>query len=463
MLGIDCGLTLTKVCVFTSKGEKLREVSRETPLKQGLIDTSALLKGVFECTRDAAEGYDICAIGLSGHGNGLYALDRKLSPLIALPSMGSSDNVFLRDPDKYYSLTRQSCWAGQPLQLLRTLKEKQPDLYDQIKTVLHCKDYVRFALTDVLGTDYTDASASALLSIENGRYNNELFDLAGLDKDSSILPGLYNSYDIVGTISQEAAKLSGLKAGIPVAAGMIDLNACMAGTGALSDDIYSVTAGTWGISTRMSDKIIDSHSITQNTYCIDKFHRMAVISSPTSCVNLNWFLNEYMPGCDYNTANGIAGHYSPTECNVIYLPYLYTDMARPGIQSGFFGDTQETGTDMKLRAVYEGVMFAHKDQIERLKKSGLFASKIRLSGGAANSLFWKQLFADGLGLPIETTIEKQAGALGAAMSAAISCGIYKDMNAAVSKMVQVDQCVTPVNMGAYDNKFRKFIELVGEV
>ena len=463
LLGIDCGLTLVKACVFTPSGVKLKEVSRKTPLKHGEIDTAALINGVCECVREASEGCNILAVGLSGHGNGLYALDNKLKPLIALPSMGSAEDVYLSDPERYYTITRQSCWAGQPMQLIRMLKIKHTDIYGKIRTVLHCKDFVRLMLTGILGTDYTDASASGLLSIEDGKYSDELFELAELEINSSVLPEMYDSYNIIGNVTLEASKLTGLKEGTPVTAGMIDLNACMAGTGALSDDVYSVTAGTWGISTRMTDKIIDSRSITQNTYCIDRAHRMAVVSSPTSCVNLNWFLEKCMPGCTYDTANSIAGRFKPGECRAIYLPYLYTDMARPGIKAGFSGVTTDTDLDELLRSVYEGVMFAHKDQLERLKKAGLPASRIRLSGGAANAMFWKQLFADGLELPIETTREKQAGALGAAMAAAVGIGIYPDINKAVNEMVKLDERIIPADPGAYNTKFNEFMELVGEV
>lgn len=462
LLGIDCGLTLVKAVLFRPDGTKIREASKQTPLKDGRIDAEALWCNVCDCCGEICEEHDVIAVGLSGHGNGLYALDNHNHILAALPSM-SPDSVHIEDFPRYYSITKQSCWAGQPLQLLRTLKDKELSTYKQVRTLLHCKDYIRYMLTGKLASDYTDTSASALLNIESGEYSPDLFALAGIDDKAFDLPPLFDSTEIGGYISKSAAQITGLKEGTPVSVGLIDLNACMLGAGVLNPELYSVTAGTWGITTRITDRIIDSHSITQNTFCIDKQHRMVVISSPTSCVNLNWFLNTTRPDMSYDEANEIAGKFGPKDTEVLFLPYLYEDMARTGIKSQFIGMSAQTGYDELLRSVYEGVMFSHKDQVERMKKSGLDASSIRLSGGASNSPFWCQLFADGIGLPVETLTEKQVGALGAAMTAAVAVGEYASVQNAAEKMVHIANTTYPKEVGAYDDKFAKFIRMAGEV
>ncbi|NLB51269.1 MAG: carbohydrate kinase, partial [Clostridiaceae bacterium] len=59
-----------------------------------------------------------------------------------------------------------------------------------------------------------------------------------------------------------------------------------------------------------------------------------------------------------------------------------------------------------------------------------------LSGGAANSSIWCQLFADVLGIRVKTTESSQAGALGAAVNAATAAGLYGNFKEAVAAMVR---------------------------
>ncbi|MCD8248599.1 MAG: carbohydrate kinase, partial [Lachnospiraceae bacterium] len=68
---------------------------------------------------------------------------------------------------------------------------------------------------------------------------------------------------------------------------------------------------------------------------------------------------------------------------------------------------------------------------------------IRLSGGAANSDVWGQIFADALQIPIDVIEDKEIGAQGAAMAAGIAAGIYKDYQDAVARTVKITKTIDP--------------------
>lgn len=53
--------------------------------------------------------------------------------------------------------------------------------------------------------------------MRRGIWNHELCSLFGIPE--RILPPIYNSDEIVGCVTEEAEKLTGLKAGTPVVAG----------------------------------------------------------------------------------------------------------------------------------------------------------------------------------------------------------------------------------------------------
>ncbi|MBR4235963.1 MAG: carbohydrate kinase [Clostridia bacterium] len=463
LLGIDCGLTNVKAVVFDACGNALVSAARHTPPAEKSIDATALWEAACDCIREVCAGHEIAAAGICGHGNGLYALDSDGKVLCALPPMGGAQaEAALSDETEFFRITRQNPWAGQPMQLLRRVKAESEDIYARVACVLHCKDYIRYRLTGDLYTDYSDASASALLDAQKGVYADELFHINGLGAPRGVFPPLLRGYDVAGCVTHKASALTGLKQGTPVAAGLIDLDACRIGAGVTMPGQVSVTAGTWAIATAPTNKLIDARCITQNCFSFDPAARIAVVSAPVSCVNLDWFLARFMPGVSYNEAERIASD-AAKEQSVIYLPYLYRDMARPKREAAFIGMTPDTTAAQMLRAVYEGVLFAHMDQLRRLKKAGVPASSVRLSGGAAHSAFWRQLFADGFGLPVETTHEAQVGALGAAIMAACACNIYPNVSDAAAHMVKPEQATLPRGADLFETQFSRFMELAGEV
>ena len=115
-----------------------------------------------------------------------------------------------------------------------------------------------------------------------------------------------------------------------------------------------------------------------------------------------------------------------------------------------------------LRAVFEGVCFSHRLQIERLERAGISVQRARLSGGASKSVAWRKLLSDILNLPIEIPEEKQAGLLGAAMMAAKGISLFPSLEIAAEHMGRVEDVQMPQSNGAYDEKYQQFKRLVGE-
>ena len=96
-----------------------------------------------------------------------------------------------------------------------------------------------------------------------------------------------------------------------------------------------------------------------------------------------------------------------------------------------------------LRAVYEGIVFSHMTHVKKLLRNRDVPKSIRLSGGAANSDVWVQIFADTLQIPIDVVGDKELGAQGAAMAAGIAAGVYKDYREAIEKTVKITKTIYP--------------------
>lgn len=471
ILSIDCGLTFCKSAVFALDGRRLSESKAPTPLRGLFMDCDLLWKNVMACIRTAIEqsgvpGGAIAAVGLSGHGNGLYALDENFTPVVAVSSMYNANQ---QDVDgfiasdryiSYFDLVHQSAWGGQPMQILRHLKKQAPEIYGRIRHVLLCKDYLRWRLTDMIASDFSDLSAAALMEGEAGW---RLCSLLGIPEKASAMPKAGRSDAALGTISRRAAQETGLCAGTLVAGGGIDLFACMLGAGIVSEGQCSITAGTWGIALALASEISAPEHLTHTCTFLPELPSAAVVSSPISCVNLDWFLSNISPELSYEEANRVALSFAPDGVKTLYLPYLYSDMARPHVGCSFSNlSASDTWREM-LCAVYEGVCFAHRLQIDCLHRAGVHFGSARMSGGATNSEAWCRLMSNILNLPIEIPAERQAGLLGGAMMAAVSAGIYPSLQVATTAMSRIERVFEPQPHAAYDEKYLKFRKLVGDL
>lgn len=111
--------------------------------------------------------------------------------------------------------------------------------------------------------------------------------------------------------------------------------------------------------------------------------------------------------------------------DVLFLPFLYGSNVNLGAEGAFIGLRSSSERDQLLRAVYEGVVFAHRHHVEQLLRVlGHKPKAIRISGGVCNSDPWVQMFADVLNLPVETVAVTELGGLGGAMCAAVGSGLY---------------------------------------
>ena len=128
---------------------------------------------------------------------------------------------------------------------------------------------------------------------------------------------------------------------------------------------------------------------------------------------------------------------------MIFLPFLNGSNEDPLAKGTFVGLTAYHSKKHMLRAVYEGIVFSHMTHVKKLLRNRGVPKSIRLSGGAANSDVWVQIFADTLQIPIDVVGDKELGAQGAAMAAGIAAGVYKDYREAIEKTVKITKTIYP--------------------
>ncbi|MDX9794171.1 MAG: FGGY-family carbohydrate kinase, partial [Kiritimatiellia bacterium] len=215
-----------------------------------------------------------------------------------------------------------------------------------------------------------------------------------------------------------------------------------------------MVAGTWGNNQYIARQpLIDRDLFMTSRYCMPGWFLM-LEGSPTGTGNLDWFAREFLG--DTQTLLAQAGGESlfawadrtveQTPLNLdtpLFLPFLYGSNLGHPAQACLLGmKGRHTRADM-LRAVYEGCIFAHNRHVQRLYAFRAPPATIRLTGGAARSAVWAQMFADVFQVPIEIPAGQELGALGAAIAAAVACGSYASFEEAVRGMTRIERTHTP--------------------
>lgn len=455
LLGIDNGGTVCKAAVFDTEGRQIMKKGIQIPFavnQNGFTerDPHEIIEKNYELIRSITSELDgdIIAVGLSGHGKGLYLLDKEGNTLGN--GIGSTDSRALSYEleakenglaEKVYSHTFQKVLACQPVCLLRWLKENDRAVYEKIGTVFSVKDLVGYALTGSIAAEMTDMSGTNLVSLAKKDYDPVLTELFGIPEMVGCLPKLISSFDIRGYVTEKAAKKTGLPVNLPVSGGMFDIDACALGAGTFAEGDLCIIAGTWSINEYISK--VPVKAAAMNSFWCDADYYLAEESSAASAGNLEW-MRDILKDRSYRELDELAEGVPADKSAAVFLPFLYASNLDPMAKASLVGLESGYGEGEVIRAIYEGVVFSGYTHLERLLNSmEAPPKKLKLAGGVVNSPFWTQMFADVSGIPVETAEKTELGCKGAAMSAGIVAGVYKDAEDAVNSCVRPGRLVIP--------------------
>lgn len=465
LLGLDCGLTMTKAVVFdrngVERGQASVRIPHDSPLPRwverdmdelwhqsaGVIRRAIELAGVRSET--------IAGVGVTGHGDGIYLVDADGSPVRpAILSMDSRAFAILDRwraagvMDQALALTGQVPWPATPAALLTWLRTNEPRALAKASVALGCKDWLKLRLTGVATTDPTEASLS-FTDVRTQAYSSAALDLYGLADCERLLPQVVDSPAVAGTVTSRAAAETGLPVGTPVVSGLHDVDACAIGTGCTGPGRLSVIAGSFSINQTISDHpVVDARWSCRNFGTPGRWMNMAV--SPASATNLEWFVRDLLEadgprpgGGGFAFVDAEVGAVLPDPREVWYLPYLYGSPVSDRASGAFAGLRGWHHRGHLLRALLEGVVFNHRMHVEALRSAFPNLAEARLTGGGSRSRVWVQMFADALEMPITLTASDETGALGAAICAGVGAGLFPDVAAAAERVVRVGETLTP--------------------
>ena len=487
-LGVDIGTSGTKTLAMQEDGTILSSATVEYPLysphpgwsEQDPEDWwQATIKSVRKVLKSGKiKQADVKGIGLSGQMHGSVFLNKKhevIRPaLLWNDQRTAAECVEIEERaggrKKLIRMVANPALTGFTAPKILWLRNHEPKNFDKTVQVLLPKDYVRYRLTGEFATEVSDASGTLLLNVKQRKWSRPL--LSKLELDAGLLPDVYESEDVSGHLTEEAARLLGLSKGVAVVGGGGDQAAGAVGNGIVKKGAISATMGTSGVVFAHSDEVQIDPEGRAHTFCHavrDKWHVMGVVLSAGG--SLQWYRNQL---CEQQIAQAKRQKVDPYQLiteqaveapagseGLFFLPYLTgerTPHADPDARAAWIGLSLRHGRSHLSRSVIEGATYAMRDCLEIIKGLKIPVKEIRLSGGGARSKFWRQIQADIYGQKVVTINAEEGPAYGVALLAAAGTGAYKDVVEACGATIRVVESTTvnPRNKKAYNQAYPVF-------
>jgi xylulokinase len=469
LMGIDIGTQSTRAAILDREGNLVLSAGTPQDLttpRPGWAEqdpqvwwdtTIANIRQVF--AQSGVQPDQITGIGVSGQMHGTVPVDEKgvlLSHGVQLwCDKRSADLVeeFKAKPGikKTYRIAGSppvANWFGFKI---KWVQEFQPDIYHRTWKFMLPKDFINFRLTGEVATDWSEASGAFLMDAKAKDWSPELIKEVGIDGEK--LPRIQPSSSVIGTVSPEAASLTGLKEGTPVVAGAGDMLCMLLAAGITQPGRASDVTGSSAIaSVFTNDPVLDERLMNLH-HVMPGWIPFGIIDS--GGLSLKWFKDTFCKAeileaekrnlGVYDILNDLANEVEPGAEGLLYFPYLMGErtLGTPHARGVLFGLTPRVDVGAVTRAIMEGVTFELKRTFEIIEAAGNVIEVIYHSGGGAYSDLWSQIKADIYGKPVSVFENSEGGILGSAILAGVGVGIYPDPASGAECCLRVAKTFNP--------------------
>ena len=444
LIGIDVGTSGTKSALFDTLGNEIASVTEEYPLyqpKNGWAEQkpedwwNAVCKTLKHLTPYVNDG-EICGIGISGQMHGLVMLDENneviRNSIIWCDGRTTEECKEIEaiiGHDRLMEITCNPALEGFTAGKIMWVKKHEPENYARCRHILLPKDYIRFKLTGEYATEVSDASGMQLLDIEGRCWSEEVCTKLGIDM--ALLAKVYESCEATGYVTEEASRLTGVKAGVVVAGGAGDNAAAAIGAGVCENGKAFTTIGTSGVVFAHTDKPIFDKNGRIHTFCCavpGKWHVMGVTQA--AGLSLNWFRGNLAKEISYKELDEQSAEIKIGSDKLIYLPYLMgerTPILDVNSRGVYFGLSAMHTRAHMARATMEGVSYSLNSCVELLSDLGIDVSDMVVCGGGGKSKLWQKILADVYGIDVKTLKNQECAALGVAILGGVASGVYSSV------------------------------------
>lgn len=488
LLGIDIGTSACKVAVFGREGQVIASQSGDYPVyypQEGWAEQNPeeWWEAVCGAIRRALEKggiqpEEIAGVGIDGQSWSAIALDKEGNVLTNTPIWMDTRAQSICDrlneeigADAIFEVAGNSLQPSYTTAKILWYQENLPEIYEKIDKILQSNSYIAYRLTGAVTQDVSQGYGLHCFDMKRGVWDEDMCRKLGIPME--FLPDIVSCDTVVGTVTEQAARESGLAVGTPVVAGGLDAACGTLGAGVIHPGETQEQGGQAG-----------GMSICMDTYKADPrlilgYHVVPgqwLLQGGTTGGGgvMRWFEREF---ADYERMmeketeesslvqfNHLAEQVAPGSDGLVFLPYMAGERSpiwNPDAKGVFYGlDFSKTKGHM-VRACMEGVAFSLRHNLDVAEEAGAKVEVLRAMGGSANSLLWTQIKADVTGKEIVVPSSDTATTLGAAILAGVGVGFYESYEEAVALTVKETRRHTPdpENAEIYNHTYETYRKL----
>lgn len=487
VLGLDIGTTSTIGILLALPDRILATATRPVALSSphpgwAEEDPGQWWANVTDITRElltvaGISPGDVKAVGVTGMLPALVLLDAE--GRVLRPSIQQSDGrcgaevaEMKAELDEAAFLARAGNGINQQLiaTKLRWIRRHEPDVFARIATAFGSYDYINWRLTGEKAIEQNWALEAGFVDVSRHALDDGLIALAGVPR--AAIPRKVGSHEVLGRITAEAARATGLAAGTPVAGGAADLIASALGAGITrKGDVLLKFGGS-------VDILIATDKVVPDARMFLDYHLVPGLYMPNGCMStggsgLNWFAHGFCSGLEpaakaagltlHQHLDRLAAEVPAGAEGLTILPYFLgekTPIHDPAARGVFDGLTLSHGPAHVWRALLEAYAYALRHHVEVLNDMGHATESYIVSDGGSNSALWMQIVADVLQRPVQRLTGHPGSCIGAAWTAAIAAGLTDDWSGLGRFVGNGGKLAPQAGSGrTYEDGYRRFRDL----
>jgi autoinducer 2 (AI-2) kinase len=389
---------------------------------------------------------------LDGAGETLYA-----GPNIDLRGIFQGTRLLLEHGERIYAITGHlPPYLFAPARLL-WFRDHQPKLYARVRSLLMLDGWLTWKLSGTKVAEVASAAESGLFDISRRTWSADL--IAALDLPADIYPPVLPAGAIAGHLTDDAAALTGLEAGIPIVTAGPDTQCGLLGMGAVAAGEMGIVAG-WSSPAQQvvhAPTFDPQRNLWTTCHLLPDTWVVEANAGPAGQAH-RWLRDILVPDQGFATLDELAtqaatdadeGHDLPL---LAFLGPRLADYGTPTLLwgglifpliGGYDGFENVRRTHL-ARAGLENISFALRANLERME--GLIGPRtgpVRLGGGLTRSHVFPQILTDVLGVPVWVADLPAVTSLGAALCAAVGIGLCSDLPEAVARMRPTGRTLEP--------------------